>query len=161
MNNSLFIGIDPGQAGAIAAIDNNMNIFLLEDWPGDEVQAAKIVNTVKLHTDINKLSIHAAIEKVSAMPKQGVTSMFKFGANYGIWKGILAAKGIPFQEVSPQAWQKGIVSKARDKSPSIATAGRLFPKAELFGPRGGKKDGRSDALLIAYFCMMQIQRKVT
>lgn len=147
----IFIGIDPGNSGAAAVIDERMSIIGLFDWPGDEVQAAGLLRSMRLMK-----TSHAAIEKVHAMPKQGVVSVFKFGTNYGIWKGILAAMEIPFHEVTPRAWQKGVISKARDKKPSIAAAMRLFPSAELVGPRGGTKDGRADALLIAYWLLRQL-----
>jgi Holliday junction resolvasome RuvABC endonuclease subunit len=150
MNNFLFIGIDPGQSGAIAVINSSDEVIALHDWPGDEIQAAVLVYNLT-----EDLPVKAAIEKVAARPKQGVSSMFKFGTNYGVWKGILAAFSIPFLEVTPQKWQKGIISKAQDKKPSIAAAGRLFPSAEITGPRGGAKDGRADALLIAYWCKRQ------
>lgn len=143
----LYIGIDPGANGAIAVIDPKQEIFMLQDWPGDETQAAKLMD--KLFSKGTTGNLYAAIEKAQAMPKQGVVSMFKFGQNYGIWKGMLAAYGIPFREITPRTWQKGVISKAQDKKPAVAAAGRLFPTAELYGPRGGKKDGRADALLIA------------
>ena len=149
----LFLGIDPGQTGALAVINQSREILMLEDWPGDEHQAALLVSTATV-IDISE-SLTAALEKVSAMPKQGVSSMFKFGTNFGIWKGILAAFMIPFEEVRPQAWQKGVISKAQDKKPALAAAGRMFPKAELTGPRGGGKDGRADALLIADYARRQ------
>jgi len=159
LNRQYYIGIDPGATGAIAMIDKQLNILRLNDWPGDEIQAAACIREIISAHDSENIEIFAAIERVNAMPKQGVTSTFKFGANYGIWKGILAAFQISFIEVRPQAWQKGVISKAQDKKPAVAAAGRLFPKAQLFGPRGGAKDGRADALLIAYWCMMQHSTK--
>jgi crossover junction endodeoxyribonuclease RuvC len=102
-----------------------------------------------------KRSLVGAIEYCHAMPKQGVTSMFKFGTNYGIWHGILAALQIPFYIARPAQWQKGVIKKAQDKKPAVAAAARIFPGAELHGPRGGAKDGRADALLIAYWCRRQ------
>lgn len=148
---NLYIGIDPGKSGAIAMIDDNRSMLIVKDWPGDEIQAARIVRSI---TEQNRQSnISAVIEKVSAMPKQGVRSMFTFGTNYGMWKGILASFMIPFYEIAPRTWQKGILSKKQDgKKASVASALRLFPSAELYGPRGGLKDGRADALLIADFC---------
>ena len=144
---NLYIGIDPGASGAIAVINSNQDIYLLKDWPGDEVQAAKIVESI--FSEGYGGEIRAAIEKAHAMPKQGVSSTFKFGMNYGMWKGILASHGIPFREITPKTWQKGVIAKAQDKKPAVAAAARMFPTAELYGPRGGKKDGRADALLIA------------
>jgi crossover junction endodeoxyribonuclease RuvC len=171
MDKFFYIGIDPGQSGAIAVIDSQNNIIQLKDWPGDEIQAAKIVQATKKVVREEKMNLVGAIEYCHAMPKQGVSSMFKFGTNYGIWMGvssmfkfgtnygiwmgILAALDIPFYVVTPAKWQKGVIKKAQDKKPALAAAARIFPKAELYGPRGGGKDGRADALLIAYWCKRQ------
>ena len=149
----VYMGIDPGQSGAVAVIYENQEIFMLADWPGDEIQAARMVKFLK--KDVEPAIIVAALEKATAMPKQGVTSMFKFGTNYGIWKGILASFEISFIEITPRTWQKGVISKAQDKKPALAAAGRMFPKAVLVGPRGGGKDGRADSLLIADFIRRQ------
>jgi len=149
----IFIGIDPGAIGAIAFIDPLQNIIQLRDWPGDELQAAQIVILGKLMCGDSNLK--GAIEKVHSMPGQGVRSMFSFGTNFGIWRGILATLEIPFLLPAPQTWQKGILHKAQDQQPKLAAAGRMFPGAELYGPRGGGKDGRADALLIADWCRRQ------
>jgi hypothetical protein len=155
MDKLFYIGIDPGQAGAIAVIDLHNQVIQLEDWPGDEIQGSRIVQATKKVVRGEKMHLVGAIEYCHAMPKQGVTSMFKFGTNYGIWMGILAALDIPFYVVTPAKWQKGVIKKAQDKKPALAAAARIFPKAELYGPRGGGKDGRADALLIAYWCKRQ------
>ena len=149
----IFIGIDPGQTGAIAVIDWTGEILFLKDWPCDEIGAADIVRTIQ--GCFSNFTLRAALEKVHSMPKQGVSSSFKFGTNFGIWKGILASFQIPFLEPTPQAWQKGVVKKAQDTDPKIAATRRLWPKVELEGPRGGIKDGRADALLIADWCRRQ------
>ena len=160
----LFIGIDPGATGAIAVIDQMQQIKLLQDWPGDEVLASDIVRDLVMpYADLDNieclfdnlsLKFKATIERVHSMPGQGVRSMFSFGTNYGIWRGILASFQIPFLNPTPQAWQKGILSK-QDALPKMAAAGRMFPRAVLTGPRGGHKDGRADALLIADYCRRQ------
>jgi crossover junction endodeoxyribonuclease RuvC len=80
------------------------------------------------------------------MPKQGVSSTFKFGVNFGIWRGILAAYQIPFQLVKPRQWQKGVIRKADGKMASLIAARRRWPKAELHLK---KHHGRADALWIA------------
>ena len=153
--NQLFIGIDPGQSGALALIDKGNVPVTLSDWPGDEIGAAAIVREIKMKADHNKAVLLGAIERVHSMPKQGVASTFKFGTNYGIWRGILAAFEIPFYTVGVHQWQKGVIQKAQDKKPALAAASRLFPTAELYGPRGGGKDGRADALLIAHWFRRQ------
>jgi len=141
------VGIDPGQTGAVAFIHSDG--YEVYDWPGDEVAAADIIRSVATRRRIRL----AAIEQVSARPGQGVSSMFKFGANFGAWKGILAALGIPFRTVRPQEWQKGIVPKKEGTvKPSLTVARRMFPLAEL----GRQKDhGRADALLIAEWARRQ------
>ena len=151
----LFIGIDPGQSGALAMIDEINDVIVLSDWPGDEIGAAAIVREIKMKADHHKSTLLGAIEYVHSMPGQGHVGPFTFGANYGIWRGILAMAQIPFFLVRPQQWQKGIIKKAQDKKPALAAASRLFPNAELYGPRGGGKDGRADALLIAHWCRRQ------
>ena len=151
----LFIGIDPGQSGALAMIDKDNTIHTLSDWPGDEIGAAAIVRKIRVDSKIQYYDIVGAIERVHSMPKQGVASTFKFGTNYGIWRGILAAFEIPFYTVGVHQWQKGVIQKAQDKKPALAAASRLFPTAEVYGPRGGGKDGRADALLIAHWCRRQ------
>lgn len=149
-----YIGIDPGQSGAIAIINESSDVIELEDYPGDEISCAKLISNimVDLNLEAKTVTLKAAIEKVHAMPKQGVTSMFKFGTNFGIWRGMIAMAGIPFILVPPRTWQKGVINKAQDKKPALAAAARMFPEAELYGPRGGGKDGRADALLIADYC---------
>jgi hypothetical protein len=151
----MFMGVDPGESGAFAIIDNNNTILELHDWPGDEIALADLILSIMSEIKGAGYSLVAAIEKVHSMPKQGVASSFKFGTNFGIWRMGMAMAKIPFYTPPPQQWQKGILHKAQDKKPALAAAGRLFPKAELYGPRGGGKDGRADALLIAYWCKNQ------
>ena len=98
------------------------------------------------------------------MPKQGVTSMFNFGMNFGAWKAFLAIYEMPHLIVTPQQWMKGLVTKSDGpdtKSAVKNVATRLFPKAELFGSKGGYKDGRGDALLMAYYASLQKSPKQT
>lgn len=140
-----YVGIDPGQTGAIAVLSDG-GIPKVWEWPGDEIAAAEIVREIVFSFDV----CLCALEAVSAMPKQGVSSTFKFGANWGIWRGILAALQVPFILVRPQEWQKNIVPKkaSPDEKPSLAVARRMFPDVDMHR----KKDhGMADALLLAYY----------
>ncbi len=144
-----FIGIDPGATGCAALIhDHGHDLF---DWPGDPAPVVPIMVGWLVRFDVRL----AALEKVHAMPGQGVVSMFTFGENCGTWKGILATMHIPYVCPRPQDWQKGLVDRkaAKDiKAASLATARRLFPDADL----GRKKDhGRADALLLAWWARRQ------
>lgn len=139
----MFIGIDPGKSGAMAAISRDGSVvFDFEDPQG----------IAFLRLNRHEVAL-AALEKVSAMPKQGVASSFNFGANFGIWQGRLEALAIPFVFVTPQKWQKTVFDSARKgdrKAMSLDLARRLFP-AMAEELKRKKDDGRADALLIAEY----------
>lgn len=150
-----YIGIDPGKRGCMCILGADKSIQFF-DWPKDEnvVQYYRKISHVIHDIDISM----AVLEKVHAMPKQGVSSMFTFGMNYGIWQGWIIAWQMPSLLVAPQTWMKGLLTKADGnctKTQVGNAAQRLFPKAELTGPRGGYLDGRGDSLCMAYFAMLQ------
>lgn len=87
----IFIGIDPGKSGAMAVIKNGKPIHMI---PFDE---EKYIDTLDLETFINGETAACIVEKVSAMPGQGVTSMFHFGENFGFIQGILKAFAVPYE----------------------------------------------------------------
>jgi crossover junction endodeoxyribonuclease RuvC len=136
------MGIDPGKSGAAALVGNNEYIDHV-DWT-DGPSVAEKIREWKFKHGIT----YAVLERVHAMPKQGVSSTFSFGQNYGWWKGLLDSLGIAWTEATPQQWQKGVVPKRGNDNdkPSLTIARRMFPDA----PLSRKKDhGRADALLIA------------
>jgi crossover junction endodeoxyribonuclease RuvC len=143
----LYIGIDPGADGAMAVIDDLLDWVDVHDYANGE--------TLEYLKTLPKNSF-VMLEKVSAMPKQGVVSMFKFGANFGTWIGRLEALAIPFDFVTPRKWQNVIYDSAPrkgmdNKARSLERARRLFPCAAGLLTR--KKDhNRADALLIAEYC---------
>lgn len=142
----VYAGIDPGKTGAYAIVSDDGTTYEAFDWPGDEVSAANEIQEIVSNFDIR----HCILESVHSMPKQGISSTFAFGTNFGIWRGILAANSIPFSLVRPQQWQKGLISKndGKDtKERSLTVARRLFPDAELHLK---KHNGRADALLMAW-----------
>jgi crossover junction endodeoxyribonuclease RuvC len=135
----IFIGLDPGASGAIACfIEDDIEVIKLTETEHD------VAEWLHLHAGVGKS--FALIEKVHAMPKQGVTSMFKFGQSYGFLRGLLRAYAIPFEEVTPQKWQKamGCLSKG-DKNVTKSRAQALFPKLKI-------THATADALLIAEYC---------
>lgn len=144
-----YVGIDPGATGCAALIHEAGHELM--DWPGDPALVVPRLADWLARFDVRL----AALEKVGAMPGQGVVSMFSFGQNVGAWHGILAALAIPYVSPRPQDWQRGIVDKKAGKdtkAASLATARRLFPNAAL----GRKKDhGRADALLLAWWARRQ------
>lgn len=143
----IFAGIDPGATGALALINDELDVLSLEDWPGDTESAAALFRSLYLEHHPNLV----CLESVSAMPKQGVVSMFKLGHNLGSWQGIISAMGARHRLVRPREWQSKMFDPSTGKEPkqrSLTTARRLFPDAELHLK---KHHGRSDALLIALF----------
>ena len=105
------IGIDPGLSGGIAILDD-LKIFDLFDMPimsegkknKNQLNSAQLVNIIKEHI-IKKDDTFVIVEQVSAMPGQGVTSMFNFGQTFGAIKGICAALNLPIFYVRPNKWK--------------------------------------------------------
>lgn len=157
MKDDIFIGVDPGISGAIAAIKGDGT--LIGSWDLPTVSASKGGKELHL-TEIRRLitrlvgsgPAHAAIEKVHAMPGQGVRSMFRFGRATGQLEGLITGKGnITLMSVRPQDWQRALrhADGGDNKAKSIMAASMRFPDLEL--PR--KKDhNRAEAALIADYC---------
>jgi crossover junction endodeoxyribonuclease RuvC len=153
---SYVIGIDPGINGAIAVFRDG-KLESVVDMPTVEIASGKTIKrhisaaTLRniLELDMYQFS-HVVIEKVGAMPGQGVTSMFNFGRSAGIIEGVVVGLKIPHTYVTPQTWTKA-VGRAAGKDASRMRAMELFPaaKADLF--KRAKDDGRADAALIAYW----------
>ena len=100
MQNSHFLGIDPGVSGAFAVIKSIGEVELVGLFPDRRI----LIDWLKLgHT------ASAAVEKVSAMPGQGVCSMFTFGYAYGIALGILEAHSVSHELITPQKWQDKVL----------------------------------------------------
>lgn len=150
------VGCDPGLSGAIAILDQDA-IVLLADLPVHRVSVAGRKG-LRAELDLHGLHgllvehgpfTHAYVEKVGPMPKQGVTSMFRFGTAFGAIQGILSAMAIPFSLVTPQSWQRWHgCGPSGDTARQRAT--RLYPQATPLLLR--KSDAnKADALLIGAF----------
>lgn len=145
----VYIGIDPGKNGGIATISYS-------EFSGVtyETKVYSEDNLKQLCSDITGLDVDCVcyLEQVHAMPKQGVSSTFNFGMNYGFIQGVLKAYGISYELVTPQKWKKEF-SCTSDKNTSIEVCKRLFPKVNLKATERCKKDhdGMAEALLIAEY----------
>lgn len=139
-----FLGIDPGVSGAFAIL-HETEVFLISKF-NKQAFLSSIDYLAREHE-----ATRCCIEKVHAMPKQGVTSMFTFGENYGWLKGVLDAREISYQEIPPQTWKKEFNLNS-DKNNSIDTARQLFPKAVLTPDRARKPDNNiAEAMLMAEY----------
>ena len=154
----LLIGIDPGISGSICFFENGKILEVL-DMPTmiDGKKNKKQVNGAQIYNEIlkrinksDKEKIRVIIEQVSAMPGQGVTSMFNFGQSFGILKGICSAMQLPMYFVRPAKWKKyfGLINSEKDASRTKAI--EMFP---YFSSQLSKKkdSNKADAILIASF----------
>ena len=154
----LIIGIDPGISGSICFFEDGKIVDLLEMPNMAEGKKNKRqVNGSQIYNEINlrikghdKKNIKVVIEQVSAMPGQGVTSMFNFGQSFGVLKGICSAMQIPMYFVRPVKWKKYFNLINSEKDASRTRAIEIFPYFSTELSR--KKDSnKADAILIASF----------
>ena len=154
----IIIGIDPGIKGAICILKDGkiLDVFDMPTMPvgkknKSQVNGSQIYNEIKKATiNEEKTNIKVVIEQVSAMPGQGVTSMFNFGQSFGILKGIFSAMQIPMDFVSPVKWKKHFNLINTQKDSSRTKAIEFFPYISHKLSR--KKDAnKADAILIASF----------
>ena len=138
----LYVGIDPGQSGALAVIDSELYPIKVLDF--SRIECADYLKSIKDNVAL------AFIELVHAMPKNGVVSMFRFGENFGWWQGVLNGLDIVFHYVPPQTWMKhfGLTKNSPNDKPSLTLCRKAFPEVDLSLK---KYNGRSDALCIAAY----------
>ena len=154
----LIIGIDPGISGSICFFQDGKIIDVVEMPTMTEgkknkkqVNGSQIFNEISDRIrKLDKKDIRVIIEQVSAMPGQGVTSMFNFGQSYGILKGICSAMQLPMYFVRPAKWKKYFNLINSEKDASRTRAIEIFPY--FSGQLSRKKDSnKADAILIASF----------
>ena len=154
----IIIGIDPGISGALCFFSNG-NVIDVIDMPtmAEGKKNKKQVNGRQIFNEILDIKntfaghkINVVVEQVSAMPGQGVTSMFNFGQSFGVIKGICSAMELPIFYVRPAKWKKYFNLINAEKDASRTKAIEMFPKISEKLSR--KKDNnKADAILIASF----------
>jgi crossover junction endodeoxyribonuclease RuvC len=152
----IFVGIDIGQKGGIALYGskgNSEDLMVALPMP---VMGSNEIDIAELKTILNKLHrIDLVImEKVSARPGQGVSSMFKFGTSYGEIRGALKWGMIPYQLVTPQAWKKAILAGTKkDKDAAIAYVRNKWPSLSLHRTERSRtdSDGMADAVCLSEY----------
>ena len=154
----LIIGIDPGISGSICFFEDGVIKDVIEmPTMTDGKKNKKQVNGSQIFNEISerikktdKRNIKVVIEQVSAMPGQGVTSMFNFGQSFGILKGICSAMRLSMYFVRPAKWKKYFNLINSEKDASRTRAIEIFPYFSTELSR--KKDSnKADAILIASF----------
>ena len=148
----LIYGIDPGFTGAIALYWPDTGKLEVHDMPVMKNPKGKTI--INPHGVLDILANEggkslAVIEQVSAMPGQGVSSMFRFGEGYGHLQMACAASKLPLQYVTAASWKKHF-NLSRDKNVSRSLTMQRFPEqAQIFSR--SKDDGRAEAALIALY----------
>ncbi len=149
----LIIGIDPGLSGALAILDANGTAEAVHDLPvirdgrlswidGGQMQSLLI-------EAVQGRPARVVVERVSAMPRQGIASAFNFGCGFGSILAIAQARQLPIELVTASTWKRAL-GLTGDKRASLDKARLLFPTAEL---HLAKHDGRAEALLLAHWAL--------
>ena len=145
----IYIVIDPGKLGAMAILWQTGDVELI---PFDK---AGYTNAIARANETDECK--CCLEHVSAMPRQGVTSTFSFGENFGWCQGILDAYGVSYELVRPLKWKREF-SVTSDKNTSIEVCKRLFPDVSLKRAENCRKDddGLAEALLMAEYARRKL-----
>ena len=154
----LIIGIDPGVSGSICFFKDGKILDVIEMPTMNEgkknkkqVNGSQIYNEIAKRVDKDSIfNTRVVIEHVTAMPGQGVTSMFNFGQSFGILKGICSAMQLPMYFVRPAKWKRYFNLINSEKDASRTRAIEIFP---YFSSQLSKKkdSNKADAILIASF----------
>lgn len=149
-----FLGVDPGKYGGIAVLKDTGVIVTPMIIAGKDLDLVAISEWIDWNVGTDVI---ACIEKVSAMPGQGVVSMFSFGFTTGAIYGILATFGISIHVVTPQEWKKRVLAGTRkDKNAAIDYCRRVYPDVSLLATRHSTKPhtGIADSICIAEYASL-------
>jgi len=139
---NVIVGIDPGESGGIAMLDlETKKILYVTKVKG--LTELDIINILDLMYSTFIRTVY--LEKVHAMPKQGVSSTFKFGKNYGFNRGVVLALRKPLIDVPPSTWQRHLgCLTGGDKNVTKSFAQQLYPDTKI-------THAIADAILIALY----------
>ena len=154
----IVIGIDPGVTGSVAFLHTEHGYVDVVDIPTmahgkGKAKVKKQINPAGLAELFENVNVKKVVlEKVSAMPEQGVASVFSLGDTFGCIRGVVGALGLPLELVTPREWKKHF-KLTSDKEVCRAKAIELYPEAPLHLK---KHHNRSEALLIARYGIEKI-----
>ena len=141
----IYIGVDPGsRSGAYAFIDDRG----ARCYPWDN---ERFIEDLRVYANSAQKCV-AVVEKVGAMPKQGIASTWVFAHNAGYIEGVMRTLGIPYQLVPPRVWKKTF-SLTSDKAKSVEVCHKLFPDVSLRRTDRSRKDDNNlaEAILMAEY----------
>jgi len=158
MKKIIYIGGDPGKRGGIGVV-YRPGIANAHKWPESERDGLELLRS--LSEVPSNYTLMGMVEKVGAMPGQGVTSMFTFGRNYQAMRSAFLAARVPFDDVTPRTWQKAIGISPRKKvgkkfvETKTQFKNRLKAKARQLYPNTDITLATCDAVLIAHYAMLK------
>jgi len=155
----IVLGVDPGISGGLAFLDGGKaaGLYVMPTYRTDEEKKIH-GHKVDFHTFASIVEMYrpdrAVVERVSAMPGQGVSSMFTFGGAYTGVLACLQALSIPYDLVTPQKWKKEMGFK-KEKKETVKWCMERYPNVSLIPPRcRTPHSGLADALAIASWALM-------
>ena len=150
----MYLGIDPGFSGALAVLDENLDVVHYQDMPIIEVAKKRELDEPELRDILRRFSpyyinLTVGIEKSQTMPNQGIVSSGRYMASYGFLRGLCVGMGLPYILIRPPTWKKAMLADMpKEKGSSIQKVGQIYPNIKLTR----KKDhGISVAILIARY----------
>jgi len=153
----MVIGVDPGQSGGVAVIGRDrvlkhaIRMPVLQRSKRKVVDSAAIMQMLRAACDDDLSRIEVVVlEAVSAMPRQGVTSMFNFGRAAGAVEAVALMTGAPVEWITPRVW-KGHYGLGSNKRASLDMARLKFGESHLWGVLAN--DGIAEAALLALYWM--------
>ena len=147
------LGIDPGKSGGLAVVSREINslpkIIFAKKMPTLHINNKKIIDILTIKTQLNLIKIDiSVIEKVHAMPRQGVTSSFQFGRSYGAIEGLCQILSSRIDYVAPVVWKKAMGLDS-SKQASLDLARMKFGESNLWQKKSN--DGIAEAALLCLF----------
>jgi len=154
------LGVDPGIGGALALIDTEALTLAITDMPVEaSTKGRNLASPSGLAACFHACGAdHLFLEEVGVRPGEGAVGAFSFGRGYGRIEGVAAGSIVSLWPVKPQLW-KSTLHVPADKTQAVTRAKQLFPVAvkAFEGPRGGLKDGRAEAAMIAFYGCLKLQ----
>jgi crossover junction endodeoxyribonuclease RuvC len=148
----MVLAVDPGLSNGVAVLDQRADLLFateiapIGEGPRKRLLLAGFVDLIERYG-----VTHAVVEDVSAMPRQGVSSSFRFGRATGSLEGVLSALKIPTAFIRPAVWKKPLGIAGATKEGARCLALQRWPAAAHFFPRKKDHNLAEAALLGAYF----------
>ena len=159
MAEEVFIGIDPGIAGAVAAVDSSGRLLGAYHIPTLQTKGKRReINVGALRSILVEFTkgntAYAALERVGARPGQGVVSMFRFGKACGLLEGLLLGLRVDYVTPVPRSWQKVMLRDVEGQTSKIRSVLAATRKWENLDLKLKKDHNKADAALLAEYARL-------